>query len=280
MKKRYLVIRDGRYPLPQAGMAKELPEIRVVSDEEVARSVERVRHLLVWKPSVEPDSQSSQRPHVDEKEKECGNTARQSGSEREQFKNAFLVSVATSPGRFLVEHWAVAGCNSGSVQRAILDEVQKEKLAVVYTVQMGRVRQKHPVGTPLLYEKLGLEPPQWLSRGRGGFVHSYICRRAAEHYREQGHDTGIERGHVDVLVVEPESGERTAVEIELRDIPHVLHNVRRDFEQAMADRVIVAVEEKALLKKVEKRIGADASLAGYAGRIDVVLFSHFVSKKT
>lgn len=275
MKPRFIVFSYGPYPPPQAGLVKEIPELRNVSDDEVQKSVERVSERLAWTETIEPeptspadDSAAGEHPGNDNSEDEMAEPLLTTDH------IAFLQEIQLNPWRLLTEHREALGWRSGALAQRILDDVIKGKFALAHGIQVGRARTKAMESTEAGHEVTGLEKGS--QRIKGKFPHRWVIRRfVIPFFESQDYEVKVESDGADVVAHKPETGERVAVEVELRDSEHVIENVQRDFRETGCDRILIAVEKKAIQKKVQVRLDAADDLAEDRNKVEVVLLSHF-----
>ena len=269
----YAVIKDPRYGLPVEVRLLPTELNTYVSDDEVAQSVERGKHLLTWKPRMNPDG-SCWTPDKDAPRKPARNparkTAKRSADQTELM--LLLLRVVAHLTCTLTEHREALAWSVAKFQRMV-KQLLDAGFALLHEVRLGRARAKILEVTDAGYVKAGVDKPP--RSGKGGVVHAFLQAQAVTHYTALGYDVAAERNGADVWAVKNDTGESIAVEIELHpDTPHVAVNAARDIK-AGATRLVLAAETHAALEKIRTCVLADADLTGRADDMAFVLFSFF-----
>ena len=264
-----IVKNSFRFPAPVFGQVPELPEAKVVSDQEVQAHNET---LLSRLPDIVPEYRPEEKAEPKAEEPKTTEAPKQ---EIHDNIKQFLMAVHLHQYRkTLTEISKESGLSTGTGSR-IAKTCEKDGLIKIVALPFGRGKPKYPVLLQEAYEVLGLKENTFYGKGAGP-EHILYQHLIAEKFSE--FNPAIERNRKDKFIDVALEIDDRLIAIEVAMTPaNEQANLEKDIDLAKADFVIVACKDAKVLEKVRAIIQKLPET--YSKKSTAILIQEMLSKK-
>jgi hypothetical protein len=185
---------------------------------------------------------------------------------------------------FLIQNeiFKICGIESGSKQAKIKRELIKQSFIVDHILQIGKARASVWEPTQKAYETLNIQMPKHHSKG--GWLHQFLAHRISERAKEKDYTAAIEfylsnNKAVDVVLRKPDN--LIFIEIAISEpLEKEISNIIMDLETDLfPNKLILAVQNSKMRKKLEKLIADNSQLPKYKELITIELAGNLISQK-
>ena len=174
-----------------------------------------------------------------------------------------------------------------------LDDLVKNKWLYRYENKISLGKGKGQFQPYVFTEKAIQEIGKQEIKGKGSIEHAFWQYRCAKYFTEKGYNIEIEyfpfeENNTDknqsslssIDVVAQNNYEKIALEIELRDIPHIKDNIKKCINAGF-DNIIIAVYGSKLMKRIQSIVLSNIESEKYTkeGKIKIEMLSSFLNLK-